>query len=510
MVASLLRLLHSGFQDTRLIGNRIETRKFTYVLIKIGRFTTQWQRIDFNTKPNFNTSATIVLPRKGHLISRVHLVATMPDIRTPQLEAQRLAGNRFAGPIFGWTNSLGHALVNTMTLEIGGARVEQLDGRLLEVLDEFYEPIEKIQNKNNMILRKANGFNTKSFGWDTQYEQVVVPLPFWFCKGDLASPLPIDGLYNDEVRISINFRNVGNLYTTQSLLTQQSNVTTICNKQTGFLNIEGTTFYYYDENGTMIPGLVPGQPDARVSPIPRASMPSKYNLGDTYLLVEYITLDKPEANRFRQAEFTMPILQHYILDSPSTRGQQTIQIPLRIPNPTRHIYFFCQREECTELNAYFLATRDLSDSQTLVAPWWPDCSGLNMGYYEELVPGFSKRNSEPLQSLSLTYESKFVRFSTENVALFRSILPSLELRKSPLLNRYYYCLPFCLQSGYNPGSIPLGEANLDKIQTMNLLLEFKSLDMLSPIYPTYNIYIYVETYNILKVYGGRAGLLFGF
>lgn len=517
MVASLLRLLHSGFQDVRLIGARLETRRFNYVLLKAGRFTTQWQRVDFNMKPQFGTFCVAKLPRQGHLISRVYLVATLPDIRSAQMAAMAKAGSKFAGPVFGWTNSVGHAMINNMTLEIGGARVQQLDGRLMEVLDEFYTPIEKVQNVNEMILRKANGFNEYSFGWNVQNERVVVPLPFWFSKGDLGSVLPIDGLYNDEVRININFKRAGELYTTAARVQEAEvtsvNVKAVCNSngvKSNLYDIQGTQFYQYDEFGVKIPGLVPGDPDATFSVIPGAAMPDTFSLGDTYLLVEYITLDKPEANRFRQAEFTMPVVQHYLLDPVNTKGQPAIQIPLRIPNPTRHIYFFAQRQECPGLNTYFLATRDLSGANTRVAPWWPDCSGLNMSYFQEIIPAFSTRDSEPIMSCSLTYEGKFVRFSTENMALFRSILPSLELRKSPLLNRYYYCLPFVLQSGYYPGSIPLGEANLDKIQNMNLYLEFRSTEVTTNVYPTYNIFMYVETYNIMKVYGGRAGLLFGY
>jgi hypothetical protein len=513
MVASLLRLLHSGFQDTRLIGIRIETRQFKYVLTKNGRFTTQWQRVDFDNKPNFGKTCVVTLPRKGHLITRIYLVATMPDIRTPQLAAQKAGGSNFAGPVFGWTNSLGHALINNMTLEIGGSRVEQMDGQLLEVLDEFYTPIEKVQNVNNMILRKPNGFNEYSFGWKNQYEQVVVPLPFWFSKGDLGVPLPIDGLYIDNVRISINLRDVGSLYTTPARIEETRNIIpTKCSPRirSSLIDINGTSFYVFDSNGIAIPSIYPFNPNALLTKIPGQSMPATYTLGDTYLMVEYVTLDKPEANRFRQAEFTMPVIQHYILDRVTTKGQSTVEIPLRIPNPTRNIFFFAQRDECPGLNTYFLATRDLSGAETVVQPWWPDCSGLDMKDYQDLVPAFTTRDSDPLQSLSLVYEGNFTRFSTENTALFRSILPSLELVKAPLFNKYYYCLPFSMQAGKNPDSIHLGEANLDKIHKVSLFLEFRSLEVINKIYPTYNILMYVETYNILKMYGGRAGLLFGY
>ena len=508
MVASLLRLFHNGLQDYRLIGKEVNIKSFTYVLVKAGRFTTQWQRLDFDTKPGFGQTGVCKLVRKGHLITRVYLVASMPDIRTPQSVEGVVA------PVFGWTNSLVHALIENLQLDIGGARVESMDSRLLEVLDEYYTPLEKLQNVNNLIKRQINGFNEKSFGWESTNTQVVVPLPFWFCKGDLGSALPVDGLYVDDVKVSIKFRGVNGLYYSPSFVDTDSLRVPNVN---GMPTLTDAPLYKYDvSGGVVIPGLVPGQPNAKVSKIPGASMPSasSLTLGDTYLLVEYVYLDKPEANRFRQAEFTMPIVQHYSFDPVFTKGQPFVQIPLRVPNPTRHMFFMSQRVEATNYNAYFLSTRDLSGndghSRVAVAPWWPDASGLNMETFQPLIPGFSSRDSDPLKSIALLYEGKFVRVSTENTALYRSILPSLEMRKSPFVNRYYYCLPFCLMSGYYPGSVPLGEANLDRIPNITLNLELQSANMAKVDIPQYIVYVWTETYNIAKMFGGRFGLLFGY
>ena len=61
MAASLLRVLNSGVQDSRLLCTKGEPdiSLFTKVFIKSGRFTTQWVRLDFDTAPSFGNSATI-------------------------------------------------------------------------------------------------------------------------------------------------------------------------------------------------------------------------------------------------------------------------------------------------------------------------------------------------------------------------------------------------------------------------------------------------------------------
>ena len=58
----------------------------------------------------------------------------------------------------------------------------------------------------------------------------------------------------------------------------------------------------------------------------------------------------------------------------------------------------------------------------------------------------------------------------------------------------------------------MGEANLDKILNVELALTFRPLrgSLLATNVPQYTVYCWFETYNILRVYGGRAGLLFGY
>ena len=105
MVASLLRLLHSGTQDQRieskLKGSQGQgqgnptTDAFTWILRKPGRFTTQWLRLDFAQVPDFGKTVFCTLPIKGELISKLYLVVTLPDIYNRQSAAQ---AGRFQPP----------------------------------------------------------------------------------------------------------------------------------------------------------------------------------------------------------------------------------------------------------------------------------------------------------------------------------------------------------------------------------------------------------------------------
>jgi hypothetical protein len=236
-------------------------------------------------------------------------------------------------------------------------------------------------------------------------------------------------------------------------------------------------------------------------------MPSTLLLGDTYIMAEYVYLDSPEANRFRITDIEVPITQHYTFDPFDTNGSSRATIPLRIPNPTRNLFFFAQRYEAPLYNATFLATRDLSGVGTSV-PWWPDAVPISTRSPGLLQPAFVFRDSEPLSSILLMYEGTLVRYATTSPSIFRSLVPSYEMKKSPFINRYYYSLHFGLGHGAIPPSLPSGEANLDKIMNLSLQLEMKP--SLGATTPRYIIYAWTETYNIFRVYAGRGGLMFAY
>lgn len=466
------------------------TNKPTYTFTATNR--TQW--LTFGTYYNSAPVVTITLTKVS---------PTNPKFYTD-----------LVGPHFGWTNSLGHSLIDSASIRIGGNLVETINGQLMEILDEFQTPLEKVSEVSNLICRSESGFTQTTYGFSNATSQkVITPLPFWFSRGDPGCVLPIDALNVDEVRLTVNFKPVTSLYYTDS------------RADTPVINVEGgslwpmpnSRFYYDDPDSTLVmTNMEPSRvyPNAPISAFaPDIVMPGTFRIPESYLLVEYIYLDKAEANRFRIADLQVPIVQHYILNPEDTSSNLYKKIPLNIPNPTRDIFFYCQRYEAPSLNAHFLATRDISINQTdPYSLWWPDATGLNARYPGTLKPGFSSSGSEPIRWLALNYNETLNRYSSENVALFRSFLPSIEQRKAPWINRYYYNLPFGLNSGLNPFSMPLGQANLDKIQRVNLSLGFHGItgDPTDNYAERFWVRTYAETYNVFRVYGGRGTMMFAY
>ena len=509
MVSSLLKVLSSGIQNERLYTS-LTLLPFIKVWYKVSRFTTQWSRIEFNSEPDFGKTVYAQIPRKGHIVTRLFLVSTLPDIKTPQMNAIA-AGDIDAynlRPQFGWTNSTGHTLCEGATLDIGGTRMEQLDSKLLEILDEFNTPIEKVSVVNRLIKRLDIAFDNTAIGGvndPVTNVRVVVPLPFWFARGDAACALPIDAILTDEVRIGITFRALQGMYYTES----RNIGNTSTDQGTSLWPMLSSLFYkYVGSGGIIIPGLDPNRP---VELIEGVQMPARLSLGETYLLAEYIYLDQPEANRLRIADIQVPIVQHYTLEPHATNGIARAIIDLNIPNPTRDLFWIVQRKEAPSYNAHFLATRDLTGG---INPklLWPDAHGLNTKFPEYLTPGFVNSNSEPIKGVAIVYNGSLVRVRTEDASLFRTVLPTTEQKKTPWVNGYYYNFPFGIQNGKTAFSKPRGEANLDKIQKREMYMEFRPFaGCIDPnAVPSYNVYVWAETYNILRIYAGRAAMLFAY
>ena len=501
MPASLLRPLTSGLQDERLRFEKPTLRGFTKVFVKAGRFTTQWVRLDFNQLPAFGTSATVDLIRKGHFITQLFLVATLPDIATAQV-----GGDYY--PKYCYTNDVGHALVARADMTISGTVVDTLQDRLIEAIDEFHTPLEKVPAVDRLIGRLDTGFTTTTgLGATDPVPTVRVPLPFWFGRGDSGCALPIDAMGSDLVQLRIQFRPFNSLYYTDSRA--QTGVDPLV-EGSALWPLVGAQLYQADGAGTVIPGLIPADPTLKVSPVAGAKMPSSVRLGETYLMARYIYVDKPEANRFRLADLQIPVVQHYVIQPFDTQTIPYANIPIRVPNPVRSIFIYPQRYEAAQYNAHFLATRDLYGPGAPYAPWWPDAVGLGtIAAPERFIGAFALRDSEPFVAMSFVYEGNYARWSTEQMALFRSGITATVFPKSPWINRYIYALPFGLNS---LPSVPVGEANLDKLKRAELRLQISpQRGCIDPMtVDRFWIYCYAENYNILRVYGGRGSMLFSY
>lgn len=530
--ATSLTLVTTGLADAKLISSgNPDLNQFLHVVKKTTRWAAQWCRVEFDGAPEFGQKVALTIPTIAELINGLTIVVQMPDIYTPQLQAIKAAGGTnlnnkgsFLGPLFGWTNSLGHALIEQIELEIGGAIVETLDSRLLEILDELHETVEAAAAKNFMIKRTPYGFTNTTYLTPTP-TTVYVPIPFWFSKpGVLSHALPIQALNIDNVRILVTFRAINGLAYTDARANSQTigleNTPPYTPPYAPMLPMTNSPFWQsttstgpntgpvYTMNSSMGTNPTNGQI------IPGVQMPARFSPISAYALIEYISLEEYEAIAMRTAELTYHVQQHQAVQVEQTLGQTEIHLDIPYTNPTKDLMWVLQRPEATTYNAYFLFTRDLyptppppqTQPNPTQIPWWPDAIFQPVPVEAwQLQPAFRKAYSEPLQAAALHYNS-YERFVHEGGSFFRSIIPAQYFTKSAMLDRYIYAYAFGLKNKPREYE-PKGAANWDKIQRKELYITLNS-SRGGGVPPNMNIYVYITSWNIFKVYGGRGGLLF--
>ncbi len=519
MSAGLHRILHNGPQDERLVGSALPW--YQRRLERTGRYTTQWRRVDFDTTPAFGVRATASIPVAGELLSRIYLVSTLPTFGPAVAQAVAAAqalDKTFIGPRIGYTNSAGHALVEAAELTIGNTAFDRVTSRLLETLDEFNTPIEQVPLVNELILRADSGFYPGRYGAGPGAETVAVPLPFWCVRGDERSFLPLDALSASRVQVAVQCRSLAGMIVTDGTpFTVSGEVIASAAEATGTQSkFYGTgadcsptttlSFYAADD--------ISGGSDISGAVVVGGLNLGDFKLGDTYLMVEYVYVDKLEAYAWRNGMLEYPIIQHTTLPIVQTQGNRYVSIELPFNNPVRNLFFSLQRADAASYNMHFQGTRELVRYRDVSSGlWWPDASGLAYDRPGFLVPGYSQLESEPLVSMELVYEGKYTKTKTLNPALYRSLLPSLEMTKTPWVNRYYYCVPFGLGEDKEGGLSAVGEANWNKIASKRLVLELSQEVLPSGLrgpVPNFNVYVHVEGCNVFNVYGGTGSLLFDY
>lgn len=109
--------------------------------------------------------------RTGDLLARVDLQIELPDL--PRGCA--------------WVNSIGHALIKKITLEVGGQTIDEQCGAWLEICSELMLTSAQREGYRRMVHSK---------------DWLFVPLRFWFCT-DPGSPLPIIAMRFHEVKLHV-------------------------------------------------------------------------------------------------------------------------------------------------------------------------------------------------------------------------------------------------------------------------------------------------------------------
>jgi hypothetical protein len=184
-----MQLVAIGAQDVHLTGNP-QISFFKVVYRRHTNFSMESIEQSFNGTAKPGSRVTCTISRNGDLVTNMWLEVDMGTNKEH------------------FVNSVGHALIEYVELEIGGQRIDKHYGEWLEIWSELTLPEEKRNGFKEMIGRRDTGTSTA-----IQNSKLYIPLQFFFCRNP-GLALPLIALQYHEVKLNIKFRESNTLTTT--------------------------------------------------------------------------------------------------------------------------------------------------------------------------------------------------------------------------------------------------------------------------------------------------------
>jgi len=205
MGGGLMQLVAYGAQDIYLTGNP-QITFFKVVYRRHTNFSMESIEQTFNGSADFGKKVTCTISRNGDLMYRTYLQVTLPEISLAD-----------SCDKFRWLNWIGHVLIKSVELEIGGQRIDKHYGDWLHIWNELTQTAGHQSGYANMVgnvpaLTQAYSGSDSSVSVTTVPETTLyIPLEFFFCRNP-GLALPLIALQYHEVKINLEFRDARECY----------------------------------------------------------------------------------------------------------------------------------------------------------------------------------------------------------------------------------------------------------------------------------------------------------
>lgn len=188
MGGGLMQLVAYGAQDIYLTGNP-QITFFKVVYRRHTNFSMEAIEQTFNGSADFGKKVSVTVSRNGDLITKCYLNAELP--------AQASAAEAYIAEV-------GHYLMKSCEVEIGGQRIDKHYGAWLAIWSSLSCPAGKeAEYQSKMVEGGATANAARS---------CIIPLQFWFCR-HTGLALPLIALQYHEVKFAIEFEAIANLVT---------------------------------------------------------------------------------------------------------------------------------------------------------------------------------------------------------------------------------------------------------------------------------------------------------
>jgi hypothetical protein len=188
MSGAISALKVKGLQDQNLTS--IPQLNFiTNSYLQYNKPSTEKIKVEFDGAVNFSKRVSCILPDKADYLSSIYLHVNLPPLQMT------------SGTFASWTNSIGHAIIDSIDLEIGNRLIDRHYGLFMEIWEELTG---KDKNENSAIGKTSNIATLKTYALD--HSSYIIPLRFWFCE-NIGTALPLYALKYHRVKLSIKFKS---------------------------------------------------------------------------------------------------------------------------------------------------------------------------------------------------------------------------------------------------------------------------------------------------------------
>jgi len=561
MPGALMQLAAEGAQNELVNGNpsmthfRAVYRRHTNFAMEHIRLTFTSSHLEFD--PTGTRTLSCRIDRYGQLVNDCYLVLTLPDIWSP-LKSVTMAPPGYdtrcnaMGYEFQWIKNIGYNLIDRIELTANGQVLQTMTGEFMKL----YSYLTHDQTKRGLVDKMVGHVKelydpANAFDRNGQYphavavqsplglalpmttvpepsirsRQLIVPLHFWFCE-NTGTALPLVSMQNTDVFINVVLNPMINLY---SILDTNS---------------ANATF------GTRI------RPDASMlstflSPPNLNGMPSNPTLTtffpDPYIDANFISLTEMELNQLALADQTVLMKEVIFVGNENQFGPNTETV-LPARNLVTRIMFNARRSDKEAINDWDNYTNWDDPNR---APFTANSSNIGTVLYSSgqyQVSSVSPRDTMVDSVLLFNGQERFYTKTSQYFSLLQSYrhttgpsLPGVYMYSFALNNDQYQpsgafnsskfdkitlrmtmqqplpaqtatgqvqvCVLRSTVFNQNPTVIPPGNIGLyDPSEVVTVIQNTQNGAILFNY--TYNVRVYIESYNFLRIVSGLANLVF--
>jgi hypothetical protein len=469
MSGGLMQLVAYGAQDIYLTGNP-QITFFKVVYRRYTNFSLESIEQTFNGSADWGKKVTCNISRNGDLVHRTYLQVSIPAITV----TDQAGGTATKSTQFRWLNWLGHTMIKTVELEIGGQRIDKHYSAWLHIWNELTQTAGHSVGYAAMVGNTPDltsvfvcpmGTASKTLPGKTLY----IPLQFWFCRNH-GLALPLIALQYHEVKINLEFASFAD-----------------CTWSAVADTTTPTTAY------TMVNTAVLAS-----------------SIGSASIFVDYIYLDTEERRRFAQ------VSHEYLIEQLQFTGDESAtstayKVKLNFNHPVKELIWVAQKSTAIDAPVYGKQWYNFSDALYVdasgqSAPAVPLVNAATESW-EYLLAGAGggslvrssylvNGGANPVKTAKLLLNGHD-RFSAREGSYFNLVQPYQHHTNVPSvgINVYSFAL---LPEEHQPS----GSCNMSRIDNATLDLQ------LTAAAGAVNIKVFAVNYNVLRIMSGMGGLAY--